>query len=90
VAVPTYKEVEPLLRNNTCVACHQANKRVVGPSYRAIAGRNYSNERIVELIYNPEPKNWPEYATPMAPMPNIPRSEALAIAAWINSLDDKP
>ena len=90
VAAPTYKEVEPLLRNNTCVACHQANKRVVGPSYRAIAGRNYSNERIVELIYNPEPKNWPEYATPMAPMPNVPRSEALAIAAWINSLDDKP
>ena len=90
VAVPTYKEVEPLLRNNTCVACHQANKRVVGPSYRAIAGRNYSNERIVELIYNPEPKNWPEYATPMAPMPNVPRDEDLAIAAWINSLDDKP
>ena len=90
VSVPTYKEVEPLLRNNTCVACHQANKRVVGPSYRAIAGRNYSNERIVELIYNPEPKNWPEYATPMAPMPNVPRDEALKIAAWINSLDDKP
>ncbi|PQJ14733.1 c-type cytochrome [Aureicoccus marinus] len=90
VSVPTYKEVEPLLRNNTCVACHQVNKRVVGPSYRAIAGRNYSNERIVELIYNPEPKNWPEYATPMAPMPNVPRDEALKIAAWINSLDDKP
>ena len=90
VSVPTYKEVEPLLRNNTCVACHQANKRVVGPSYRAIAGRNYNNERIVELIYNPEPKNWPEYATPMAPMPNVPRDEALKIAAWINSLDDKP
>ena len=90
VAVPTYEEVEVLLRNNTCVACHQANKRVVGPSYRAIAGRNYTNERIVELIYNPEPKNWPEYATPMAPMPNVPRDEALKIAAWINSLDDKP
>lgn len=90
VSVPSYAEVENLLRNNTCVACHQEKNRMIGPSYRAIAGRNYSNERIVELIYNPEPKNWPEFATPMAPMPQVPKDEALKIAAWINSLDDKP
>jgi len=86
----TYAEVEPLLSKNTCFACHMTEERVVGPSYRAIAARNYSDERIVELIYSPEPKNWPEFATPMAPMPNVPRAEALKIAAWINSLDDKP
>lgn len=85
-AAPTLAEVESLLKKNTCVACHKQNRRVVGPSYEAIAKRKYSNERIVELIYSPEPQNWPEYATPMAPMPQVPKKEALKIAAWINTL----
>ncbi|MEO1013095.1 MAG: c-type cytochrome, partial [Bacteroidota bacterium] len=87
IPVLTDAQIQPLLTNNTCVACHHKEKRVVGPSFEAISKRKYSNERIVELIYNPEPKNWPEYATPMAPMPQVPRDEALKIAAWINALD---
>ncbi len=82
----TYAEIEPLLVKNTCVACHQTTKRQVGPAYADIAKRKYSNERIVQLIYNPEPKNWPEHETPMAPMPQVPKDEALKIASWINSL----
>lgn len=83
----TDSEIQPLLTANTCVACHNKDKRVVGPSFLSIAKRNYSNEKIVELIYTPKPKNWPEYATPMAPMPQVPKNEALQIAAWINSLN---
>jgi cytochrome c551/c552 len=82
----SYAEIEPLLVKNTCTACHQVNKRQVGPAFSDIAKRKYSNERIVELIYNPEPKNWPEHETPMAAMPQVPRADALKIAAWINSL----
>jgi cytochrome c551/c552 len=84
--VPTYTEIEPLLVKNTCVACHQPNKRQVGPAYADIAKRKYTNDRIVQLIYTPEPKNWPEHETPMAPMPQVPKDEALKIASWINSL----
>ncbi|WP_395340007.1 c-type cytochrome [Ningiella sp. W23] len=84
---PNYPDVEPLLVKNTCVACHKAEQRVIGPSFKAIAKRGYSDERIVELIYSPEPQNWPEFATPMPPMPQVPEDEALAIAAWINSLN---
>jgi len=83
---PTYAEIEPLLVKNTCVACHQPTKRQVGPAYADVAKRRYTNERIVQLIYNPEPKNWPEHETPMAPMPQVPKDEALKIASWINSL----
>lgn len=82
----TYAEIEPLLVKNTCTACHQTSKRQVGPAFTDIAKRKYSNERIVQLIYNPEPKNWPEHETPMAPMPQVPKDEALKIAGWINSL----
>jgi cytochrome c551/c552 len=82
----SYAEIEPLLVKNTCTACHQTSKRQVGPSFTDIAKRKYSNERIVQLIYTPEPKNWPEHETPMPPMPQVPKDEALKIASWINSL----
>jgi cytochrome c551/c552 len=75
-----------LLEKNTCFACHKVDSKQVGPAYKEVAKRNYTPERIVELIYNPEPANWPGYATPMAPMPQVPRAEALKIAKWINSL----
>ncbi|MDZ7646798.1 MAG: c-type cytochrome [Cytophagales bacterium] len=82
----TYAEIEPLLVKNTCTACHQTTKRQVGPSFADIAKRKYSDQRIVDLIYKPEPKNWPEHETPMAAMPQVPNDEALKIAKWINSL----
>jgi len=83
----TYAEIEPLLVKNTCTACHQVSKRQVGPSFAGIAKRKYSNERIVELIYKPEPKNWPEHETPMAAIPQVPRNDALQIAMWINFVE---
>lgn len=83
---PTFEEVKPLLAKHTCTACHQTEKRQVGPAFKDVAKRKYSNEQIVQLIYKPNPKNWPDYATEMAPMPQVPRADALKIAAWINSL----
>ena len=85
-AAPTYEQIKPLLQKHTCLACHAADKKVVGPAYREVAKRKYSNEKIVELIYNPKPQNWPDFATPMAPMPQVPKADALKIASWINSL----
>lgn len=87
----TYGEIEPLLVKNTCTACHNVTKRQVGPAFMDVAKRKYSVEKIIELIYNPQPKNWPEYATPMAPMPQVPKAEARKIAMWIVGLEgEKP
>ncbi|WP_257670424.1 c-type cytochrome [Parapedobacter tibetensis] len=83
---PTFKDVEGLLSRHTCIACHNPTKKQVGPSYLEIAKRKYSNEKIVELIHNPQPENWPGYATEMPPMPHVPKADALKIAAYINSL----
>lgn len=86
---PTWEEVKPLLAKNTCLACHTTDKKVVGPSYLDVAKRKYSDAKIVELIYAPKPENWPEYSTPMAPMPQVSKVDAFKIAAWINSLGKK-
>ncbi|WP_128544777.1 c-type cytochrome [Larkinella soli] len=80
------EDINKLLQKNTCLACHNPDKRLVGPAYVDVAKKNYTNEQIVELIYNPKPEHWPGYP-PMAALKNVPKDEALKIAAWINSLD---
>ncbi|WP_375444493.1 hypothetical protein [uncultured Fibrella sp.] len=83
---PTFAEVRGLLTKHTCLACHNAEKQQIGPAYKDVAKRGYTNDQLVELIYNPKPANWPDYATEMPPMPQVPKADALKIAAWINSL----
>lgn len=83
---PTYEEVKGLLAKNTCTACHNPDKKQVGPSFKDIAKRKYSDEKIAELIKNPQPQNWPDYPTEMPPMPQVPKADVVKIAAWINSL----
>jgi cytochrome c len=81
-------DIEALLTKNTCLACHKADIKLIGPAYKAVARKKYTAEKIVELIYKPEPANWPGYI-PMAALPNVPKDEALKIAKWINSLAPK-
>jgi cytochrome c551/c552 len=77
------QDAQSLLTRHGCLGCHHKTRRQVGPSFREIAERGYSEDRIIELIYQPEPKNWPDYATPMAPMPHVPEREARVMAQWI-------
>lgn len=81
------EEVQGLLTKNTCTACHKTEGKLIGPSYKDIAARNYSTERIVELVYKPEPENWPDYSVPMMALSHIPKNELQDIAIWINSLN---
>jgi cytochrome c551/c552 len=84
VVIPA--DINDLLSKNTCLTCHNANEKVVGPPYVQVAKRNYTREQIVALIYKPKPSNWPDYQTPMVGLPNVPKEEALKIADWIISL----
>lgn len=78
-------DVNELLNKHTCLTCHAAGEKIVGPAYKDVATKDYTNEQIVELIHAPKPEHWPDYP-PMAPLPNVPKEDALKIAAWINSL----
>ncbi|AEI48295.1 c-type cytochrome [Runella slithyformis] len=82
-------DIEALLTKNTCLACHRADQKLVGPGYKEVmAKKKYKPEQIVELIYAPKPANWPGYP-PMAALPSVPKDEALKIAQWIVSLAPK-
>lgn len=82
-------DMNALMSKYTCIACHRPNQRLVGPAYADVAKKNYSNEEIVNLIYNPVPSHWPGYP-PMAAMKQVPKEDAMKLAVWINSLDGSP
>ncbi|TDB60453.1 c-type cytochrome [Arundinibacter roseus] len=82
---PVPADISALLNKHTCSACHRPYDRVVGPAYADVAKKNYSVEKIVELVYKPQPENWPGYP-PMAPMTQVPKEDATKLAKWINSL----
>ncbi|MBW7845671.1 MAG: cytochrome C [Bacteroidia bacterium] len=83
VEVPA--EINDLLNKHTCLTCHSATEKIIGPPYQEVAAKNYTDEQIVELIHAPKPEHWPDYP-PMAPLPNVPKEDAMKIAGWINSL----
>ncbi len=85
----TEAQAMALLKMHTCLACHAKDKKVIGPSYEDIAKRKYSDQQILALVYKPNPQNWPDYATEMAPMSHIPANDVLKIASWINGLGAK-
>ncbi len=84
---PAYDDVKNLLQKNTCLACHNPNTKQVGPAYKDVAKRKYTVAQLVQLIHQPKPEHWPEYSTPMPPMPQVPVAEARKIAEWIKSLE---
>ena len=87
--IVTEAQAMALLKKHTCLACHAKDKKVIGPSYEDIAKRKYSDQQILALVYKPNPQNWPDYATEMAPMSHIPANDVLKIASWINGLGAK-
>jgi cytochrome c len=81
-------DVQKLLQQYACLACHKADAKLIGPGYIDVSKKKYTDKQIVELIYTPKPSNWPGFP-PMAPMKHVPEKDALKIAAWINSLAKK-
>ncbi len=85
-AIISDKEAMALLSKHTCLACHKGNERAGGPAYTEVAKRKYTNAQLEALIIEPKPSNWPDFATPMAPMSHVPKQDIKKIAAWINHL----
>ena len=78
-------EMKSLLAKNTCLGCHKMDSKLVGPSFLAIAQREYTQKELVQFIKEPVPENWPDYP-PMAPMAWIEGEQLEAMSTWIASL----
>jgi cytochrome c len=79
---------EALARARTCLACHQIDRKQVGPAYRDVAARFADNPDAVNIlasaIRNGGRGQWG--AVPMPAQPQVSEAEALELARWVLSL----
>jgi cytochrome c len=78
-------DVQSLLTKYACATCHQADKKLIGPSWKDISKKKYAKKRFIELVYKPEPGNWPGYP-PMVAQPTVPKADLGKIADWVAKL----
>lgn len=76
-----------LARSKNCVACHAAERRMIGPPYKDIAVR-YANDSaavrvLSEKILAGGSGNWGQM--PMPPQSNLSQEEVEALVRWILS-----
>ena len=79
-----------LAAEKRCNACHDVERVLLGPPYRAIAARHASEREVMtevlaqKIVYGGG-GNWG--VVPMVPNEHVTLEEALAISSWILSLD---
>jgi S-disulfanyl-L-cysteine oxidoreductase SoxD len=79
------QDAAALARTSNCLACHHASNRVLGPSFKEIAGRYQSEatapQQLAERVRNGGQGVWG--AVPMPPHPNLNDDEIARLVRWI-------
>lgn len=84
---------QSLAQSSNCMACHQADRKVVGPAFSTIAERFKGNgaaaDYLVQSIKNGSKGRWGP--VPMPRQVHVSEKDARELAEWILSLvGDEP
>jgi len=76
---------EELAKKHQCLACHQIDKKSVGPSYKDIA-KKYKGQADAQANLEQKVKKggsgvWG--AVPMAPNDKVPEADIKTLVAWV-------
>ena len=75
---------EAMAKKYNCMACHQLDKKSVGPAFKDIAkkykGQNV-NAKLEEKVKKGGAGVWGQ--VPMAPNPSVPDADLKKLVAWI-------
>ena len=78
---------EALAKKHNCLACHQVEKKVVGPAYKDIA-KKYKGQNVAAQLEQKVKKGgqgvWGP--VPMPPNAAVPDADVKKLVAWILSL----
>ena len=74
-----------LAQKKNCLACHSAEKKVIGPSYKEVAvkyaGQKDAADKLASKISKGGSGVWG--AVPMPANPQVSDAEAKTLAAWV-------
>ena len=78
---------DALAKKHNCFACHQVDKKVVGPSYKDVAakyaGDKGAEARLFEKVKKGSVGVWGQ--VPMPPNPAVPDADVKTLVQWIMS-----
>lgn len=83
--VPAARASEDLAKKYNCLACHQADKKVIGPSYQEVAAK-YKGQADAATTVAAKIKAggvgvWGQI--PMPPNPTVPDADLQVLVTWI-------
>ncbi len=82
---PAAQASEELAKKYNCLACHQADKKLVGPSYQEVAakykGQADAPAKLAAKVKAGGVGVWGQI--PMPPNPTVPDADLNALVAWI-------
>jgi len=85
LAVPVAQADEAMAKKYNCTACHQLDKKVVGPAYKDVAkkykGQADAAAKLAEKVKKGGSGVWGP--VPMPPNPAVPDGDIQKLVAWI-------
>jgi len=83
--VPTAQADEVLAKKHNCAACHQVDKKLVGPAYREVANKYKGQKDAPAKLANSVKKGSSGVWGPIPMPPNAAVSDAdiKALVAWV-------
>jgi cytochrome c len=76
-----------LAKKHACFACHAVDKKLVGPSYKEVAGKYRGDKgaeaRLADKVKKGSQGTWGQ--VPMPPNAAVPDAEVRALVKWILS-----
>ena len=86
IAMPAFANAD-LAQKKSCLACHAADKKLVGPSYKDVAAKYAGQKDAVAMLAEKIQKggvgNWGQ--VPMPANPQVNAEEAKQLATWVLS-----
>ena len=87
LATPVVQADEALLKKHNCVACHQIDKKVVGPAYKDVAkkykGQKDSAVKLAEKVKKGGQGAWGP--VPMPPNPQVSDADIKKMVEFVLS-----
>ena len=84
VAAPAFASAD-LAKQKNCLACHAADKKLIGPAYKDVAakyaGQKDASDKLAQKIIKGGSGVWG--AVPMPANPQVNEADAKALATWI-------
>ena len=78
---------EELAKKHACFACHAVDKKLVGPSYKDVAGKyrgdGGAEAKLADKVKKGSQGTWGQ--VPMPPNASVPDADIRALVKWILS-----